>query len=80
MTLLWPGAAATAAAANLFATVTATGGLISGSRALSVSQLGPGQYEVSFDTDVSQCAYVATTGKLARPSSPSVHRRRASLP
>ena len=59
--LLWPGAVATAAAANLFANVTASGGLIGGSGVTGVAQLGPGQYEVSFDADVSQCAYVATT-------------------
>jgi hypothetical protein len=59
--LLWSGAAATASAANLFAKVSQTGTLISGGGVSRVSWLGPGQYEVTFASDVSQCAYVATT-------------------
>jgi hypothetical protein len=55
------GAVATASAANLFAKVSQTGTLIGGSGVSSVSWLGPGQYEVTFSSNVSQCAYVATT-------------------
>jgi len=55
------GAAANANAANLFANVSMTGTLISGSGVSSSTQLGPGQYEVTFTSDVSDCAYVATT-------------------
>jgi hypothetical protein len=50
-----------ASAANLFATVSQTGTLISGSEVAAVAKLGPGQYEVTFTVDVSPCAYVATT-------------------
>jgi hypothetical protein len=50
-----------ASAANLFATVSQTGALISGSEVTAVAKLGPGQYEVTFTSDVSACAYVATT-------------------
>jgi hypothetical protein len=59
--VVWSGAAATASAANLFARVSPTGTLLSGSGVSSVSSLGPGRYEVTFTTNVSQCAYVATT-------------------
>jgi hypothetical protein len=61
MTFVWPGALATASAANLFAKVSQTGTLISGSGVSSVAALGPGQYEVTFTSNVSQCSYVATT-------------------
>ena len=47
--------------ANPFAVVDAAGNLISGSDGASAVQLGPGQYEVTFDRNVSNCAYVATT-------------------
>ena len=50
-----------ASAANLFAKVSQTGTLISGSEVAGVAKLGPGQYEVTFTSDVSLCAYVATT-------------------
>jgi sarcosine oxidase gamma subunit len=59
--VFWSGAAATATAANLYAKVSQTGTLISGSGVSSVSWLGPGRYEVTFNTNVTQCAYVATT-------------------
>jgi hypothetical protein len=49
------------ASANLFAVVDGTGTLVNGNRVLAVTQLDIGQYEVTFDTVVSQCAYVATT-------------------
>ena len=61
VSLLSSEAVGTASAANVFATVSQTGALISGSGASSVFQIGIGQYEVTFTTDVSQCAYVATT-------------------
>jgi hypothetical protein len=50
-----------ASAANLFANVSQTGRLVSGSGVSGVSQLGPGRYEVTFVSDVSRCAYLATT-------------------
>jgi sarcosine oxidase gamma subunit len=53
--------ASPASAANLFAKVSQTGVLISGSEVTGVTKLGPGQYEVTFTSDVSPCAYVATT-------------------
>src|ERR1051325_7011795 len=53
--------AANAASANLFARVDLTGTLISGNGVTGVTPLGPGQYEVAFTSDVTQCAYVATT-------------------
>jgi hypothetical protein len=55
------GAVTTASAANLFAKVSQTGTLLAGSGVSKVSWLGPGQYEVTFTSDVSRCAYVATT-------------------
>jgi hypothetical protein len=54
-------AAQAAVAPALFANVSAAGALISGNGALSATKLGPGQYEVTFNINVSQCAYVATT-------------------
>ena len=59
--LFGSGAVATASAANLFAKVSQTGTLLGGSGVSKVSWLGPGQYEVTFTSDVSRCAYVATT-------------------
>lgn len=59
--VLWSGAAATATAANLFARVSPTGTLLAGSGVSGVTLLGPGRYEVTFTTNVSHCAYVATT-------------------
>jgi hypothetical protein len=53
--------AATASAANMFATVSPAGTLISGNAVSSVTYLGPGQYEVTFTSNVSQCSYVSTT-------------------
>jgi hypothetical protein len=57
------GSAATAGAAssNLFATVAMNGNLIDGGGVSSVSHLGTGQYEVTFNSNVSGCAYVAST-------------------
>jgi hypothetical protein len=59
--LVCVGSAASANAANLFANVSQTGTLISGSGGATSVQLGPGQYEVTFPSNVSGCAYVATT-------------------
>jgi hypothetical protein len=50
-----------ASAANMFARVSQTGVLISGSEVTGVTRFGPGRYEVTFTSDVSLCAYVATT-------------------
>jgi hypothetical protein len=52
---------APASAANLFANVNAAGTLISGGGVAGVAKVGPGQYEVTFTSDVSACAYLATT-------------------
>jgi hypothetical protein len=46
---------------HLWAVVNLNGTLASGSRVTSVSYLGVGRYEVTFDRNVSGCAYVATT-------------------
>lgn len=53
--------AGTNAVSHLFAVVDLNGWLINGSNVTGVTKLGPGQYEVTFNTDVSACAYVATT-------------------
>jgi hypothetical protein len=53
--------AANAAGSNLFATVDQNGNLIDGGGVSSVTHIGTGQYEVTFSTDVSSCAYVAST-------------------
>ncbi|MEP7347024.1 MAG: hypothetical protein ABI877_17265 [Gemmatimonadaceae bacterium] len=50
-----------AASNNLFAVVNISGGLISGNRVASVSHLGTGRYEVTFNASVTGCAYIATT-------------------
>ena len=59
--LVWPGGITAANAANLFAKVSQTGALVSGSGTSSVTRLGTGRYEVIFTSDVRACAYVATT-------------------
>ncbi len=46
---------------NLFAKVDMNGGLIAGNRVTSVTHLGTGQYEVTFNRGTRNCAYVATT-------------------
>ncbi len=46
---------------NFFAVVNISGGLISGNRVTSVTWLGTGRYEVTFNANVSGCAYIATT-------------------
>jgi hypothetical protein len=52
---------AQAASTNLFASVSASGTLITGNGVSSVTHLGTGRYEVTFSSDVAACAYVATT-------------------
>jgi hypothetical protein len=50
-----------AASPNLFASVAADGTLVNGNGVSSVTHIGTGQYEVTFTSDVSSCAYVSTT-------------------
>jgi len=52
---------AQAATANLFASVAASGTLVTGNGVSSVTHIGTGQYEVTFSSNVASCAYVATT-------------------
>jgi hypothetical protein len=52
---------ASASSTNLFAKLDSTGTLVAGGHVTSTTQYGPGRYEVTFDQDVSGCAYVATT-------------------
>jgi hypothetical protein len=52
---------ASAASPNLFASVAANGTLVHGNGVSSVTHIGTGQYEVTFISDVSTCAYVSTT-------------------
>ena len=53
---------ASAASPNLFATVAANGTLVNGNGVSSVTHtIGTGQYEVTFTSNVSSCAYVSTT-------------------
>ncbi len=65
-TPLAPGADLTAADVgtdatnNLFARVDMLGGLTVGNRVTSVTRLGIGQYEVTFNRNMRPCAYVAT--------------------
>jgi hypothetical protein len=56
-----PAATTSAASPNLFATVNASGTLVNGNGVASVSHTVAGQYEVTFNTNVSACAYEATT-------------------
>lgn len=51
----------TAVVRQLWAVVNIGGSLIRGSRVTGVTRLGPGQFEVTFNRNVSGCAYVATT-------------------
>jgi hypothetical protein len=50
-----------AVSSNLFAVIASDGSLIAGPHVTSVSHTVTGQYEVTFDTGVGACAYVATT-------------------
>jgi hypothetical protein len=57
----WAVHAESRASSNLFAVVDKAGNLVAGGGVSSVTHLGTGQYEVTFVSDVSQCAYLATT-------------------
>jgi hypothetical protein len=61
----WAGAAGassnTGGDPNLFASVSASGTLLAGTPGTTVTSPSPGQYEVTFGQNVSDCAYVATT-------------------
>jgi hypothetical protein len=50
-----------AASPNLFASVAGNGSLVNGNGISSVTHIGTGQYEVTFTSNVSGCAYVSTT-------------------
>ena len=52
---------ASAASPNLFASVAGDGTLVNGNGVSSVTHINTGQYEVTFTSDVSSCAYVSTT-------------------
>jgi hypothetical protein len=52
---------AVASSPNLFATVSSSGALVDGGGVSGVTHIGTGQYEVTFTTNVSGCAYVAST-------------------
>jgi hypothetical protein len=49
---------------SLHAVITSNGFLARGADVTSVSHLGPGRYEVTFNRNVSTCAYVATIGDI----------------
>ena len=48
----------------LFARVSANGTLRAGSPGVTVANVAPGQYEVTFPVNVSDCAYLSTTTKF----------------
>jgi hypothetical protein len=54
-------APAQATSSNLFASVSASGTLVTGNGVSSVTHIGTGQYEVTFSANVASCAYEATT-------------------
>jgi hypothetical protein len=54
-------APAEAASANLYASVSLSGTLVAGNGVSGVTHIGTGRYEVTFSSNVSNCAYVATT-------------------
>ena len=53
--------ASASGSSNLFATVSMSGNLIDAGGVTGVTHLGTGRYEVTFNKDVSACAYVAST-------------------
>jgi hypothetical protein len=65
ITVLLAPSTISAASANLFATVSSSGTLVNGNGVTSVSHSVTGQYEVTFSSNVSGCAYVATTQNAA---------------
>src|SRR5579863_5592172 len=54
-------APAEAASANMYASVSLSGTLVAGNGVTGVTHIGTGQYEVTFSSNVTNCAYVATT-------------------
>ena len=54
------GGVASAASTNLTANVSLSGTLLGGTNVTSATHIGPGQYEVTFNQNVTGCAYVAT--------------------
>jgi hypothetical protein len=46
---------------NLFAVVDLNGTAVAGNHVQSVTRFGTGRYEVTFDQNISSCAYIATT-------------------
>jgi hypothetical protein len=56
---------ASAASSNFHASVAADGSVLAGNRVVSVSHLSTGRFEVTFDANVSACAYIATTANAA---------------
>lgn len=64
LALMAIASATSAKAANRYAVVNAVGGLTAGSGVSGVTYLGVGRYEVTYTTNVSQCAYVATTANI----------------
>lgn len=57
------GSPVVTAASQMFANVSANGTLLSGSHVVSVGTVPPGEYDVTFDRDVSDCAFIATIGE-----------------
>lgn len=57
-----------AGAGNLFAVVSAAGDLVAGGGVTSVGHPAPGSYEVTFDTNVGGCAFVATPRRTVPPA------------
>jgi hypothetical protein len=56
-------AQAQAGSSNLFASVSGNGGVLTGNGVILVNHLGIGRYEVTFDMNVSNCAYISTIVK-----------------
>jgi hypothetical protein len=57
------GSPVVTAASQMFANVATDGTLISGSHVVSVGTVPPGEYDVTFDRNVSGCAFIATIGE-----------------
>lgn len=56
-----PSVSPSAGSANRFAGVRFDGVPLRGNHVTNVGHVGTGQYEITFDSDVSRCAYLATT-------------------
>jgi hypothetical protein len=59
--LITASPASAAASPNLFAVVDQSGDLVTGTSGATATEVGTGQYEVTFTRDVSGCAYSAST-------------------